>query len=232
LCSLWLSGCADSKSPLPATLTLKKDKTRFYGTVVHRDGNSITLVDENGDSHTFLLSELADIRYGTLAQTTDDSAIPPVDTAVLSATSATSGSVAEIKIPAGTTFPVRATEFIDSCCTPIGTIEVGVSDSNVTIAGGAVVIPQGANVTFVVRDAETEDGRATMQFELASADFGNRHYVISSANGGGEPGAVVSFFGPPDSTAGAGTQGKSLHLADNAAMTFRALTPVLMKPSR
>jgi hypothetical protein len=225
LFSLWLLGCGKPAPPESATLTLNKDKSHFSGTVVGRDKNSITLVGQDGFTHTFLLSEVSDIRYG-LNGNSDFSAVPD---SVTPPPHATSGEPAVIvRIPAGTLIPVRAGQFIDSCCSPIGTLVLGASDADVKGAGGKILIPQGANVTFTVRDQKTVEGRVTMQFELGSADFNNRHFLITSAAGGQEPGAVVTLVGSRDS----GMPGKSLHIEDNSSMIFRATTLLVMKSSQ
>ncbi len=49
---------------LYATLTLRSDGSHFYGTVVRRETNSITIMGSGGDTHTFLYGELLDIKYG------------------------------------------------------------------------------------------------------------------------------------------------------------------------
>jgi hypothetical protein len=199
--TLWLYGCGSGNTEMPATVTLNKDKTQFSGNVVRRDSSSITLVGDQGVTHTFLLTEVSDIRYGA-----------PI-----------------LRIPAGTPIAVRASELIDSCCAPIGTIEVGVSDADVKGPDGKVLIPQGANLTFVVRDRQMTEGSDTLQFELGSADFANRHYLISSAQGGHEPGAVLTISSSRNPAAGSDTSAKTIHLYYGSLMDFRTETPVTMK---
>ena len=226
--TLLLSGCSRSNPPVPATLTLNKDRSQFSGNVVRRDSTSITLVGDEGATRTFLLTEVSDIHFGTPSQKADIPPMaPPADVPL------PEGVPAVIRIPAGTQIPVRTGEFIDSCCTRIGTIELGVSDADVKRPGGNVLIPEGANLTFIVRDKRVSDGRDALQFELGSADFGHRHYLMSSAGGGQNPGAVLTLSGPGNlATESSGKMSKTLHLDDNSLIQFRAETPVEMKLSK
>ncbi len=62
-------------------------------------------------------------------------------------------------------------------------------------ADGKVLIPAGANVAFAVRDIKTVSKRIEMELEIASADFNNYHYVVSSMKSGTDPGAIAIFTG-------------------------------------
>lgn len=225
-------GCADRNPPLTATLTFRKDGTHFSGTVVRRDANSITITGEAGDTHTFLYTELSDIKEGVTDAKTVFSAPGTATPQVLPGEKPASAAEAVIPLPEGTYLPVRSSGFLDSCCVPIQALALGVMDANVKNSKGTVVIPQGASVTFTLKNEEVVDGRVTMQFELASADFDNRHYIVSSAKGGSERGAVVTFSGPKDGSPEARLRGNNLHIDDNSSMLFKAVTPVIFTLSK
>ena len=234
LTSFWLAGCGDSTPPLTVTLTFKKDGSHFNGTVVRREPNSITITGTDGDAHTFLYSELSDIKYGSTDEKTDFSSQLPSapESGGGSGSQATTASADVLQFPQGTTLPIRSNGFLDSCCVPIGAFALGFMDADIKNAKGAVVIPRGANVTFTLRDEKMVDGRVTMEFELGSVDFNNRHYLINSVKGGNQPGAVLTLTGPKEGSAEANARGKSLHVDDNSAMAFKAETPIVVKSSQ
>jgi hypothetical protein len=256
-----LAGCRDTTAPVIATLTFKNDGSHFTGTVVRREPNSITITGAQGDTHTFLYSELIDIKIGA-----PDTPTPParVDSqesassassssgfgagssvsAVAAANAANKSSTAranavasvsssgEILFPVGTEFPVRTMGFLDSCCVPVDGLSLGTIDDDIRNASGKVIIPVGANVTVHLLEKKKVDGRMTMNFELASADFGGRHYVISSTKGALEPGAAVRFTGAEDGSPEAKLRGLNVHLDDQSYMGFKAETPVVFKLSQ
>lgn len=240
---VWLWACAEPSAPLVATLTFRKDGSRFTGTVLRKDTSSITVLSNNtGDPHTFLYTELADISYGGSDGAT--SFAGPASTAAAESTAAgdktaSSGlkvaavsSGTAIQLPEGTELPVRNNGVLDACCLPMDSIALGVMDADVKNAEGRVLVPEGANVTLLVRDKKMVDGRVTMTFELGSADFDNRHYLISSAKGNLAPGAVVTFSGPQEGTPEAKLRGLWLHLDDRTYMGFKTATPTIFKLSK
>jgi len=225
----------ESTPPLTATLTFKKDGSHFTGTVVRREPNSITVTGSAGDVHTFLYGELADIKYGVVdakGDTDKDATAPSVATAPPTTGSSASVAGDVIELPQGVSLPVRSNGFLDSCCVPIGAIALGRMDTDIKNSKGAVLIPEGANVTFTLRNESIVDGRVVMQFELGTTDFNNRHFIISSSKGGTEPGATVSFTGPKEGSPEAKARGKSVHLDDNSAMPFKAETALVFKLSQ
>ena len=231
--SVWLWACAENNPPLMATLVFKKDGSRFTGTVVRKDVSSVTVLSATGDPHTFLYAELADIIYGTPDGTTSFAGAattesPGGDNKPRAAMAA--GGV--ITLPEGTEVPVRNNGVLDACCLPLDSISLGIIDAAVKSADGKVVIPEGANVTMVVRDKKMLDGRVTMTLELGSADFDNRHYLVLSAKGNLQPGAVVTFSGPQEGSAEAKLRGMWLHLDDRTYMGFKTATPTIFKLSQ
>lgn len=238
--SLWLSGCGDKQPPLFATLTFRKDGSQFSGSVVRREPNSITLTGSGGDTHTFLYTELADIKYGAPS----DPAGPSGSVAPASASAAGNApgtqptasrpvTAAEaIQLPPGTTVPVLNNGLVDSSFVPAGAITLGRTDSDVTAPGGKVLIPAGANVTITVREKKVVAGRMEMEFELGSADFYDHHYLVSSAKGSLEPGAVVTFQGAQASSPEARLRGENVHLDDGSLMEFKTATPTIFRPSQ
>lgn len=230
LAGVWLAGCAHHGPPLYATLTLKLDGSHFAGTVVRRDGQTITVTNPSGDTHTFLYAELADIRYGrpesSATSNVQGSGSPPESSA-----RAFIAGASLIQFPAGTEFPVRTSGFLDSCCLPPGALSLGIMESDVEV-GGKVEIPQGTNVTIEFLEKKKEDGRISMSFQLASADFGDRHYVFASPKGGHEPGAVVTFTGAKTGSPEATGRGPDVHLEDRTYMGFKAASPILLKASQ
>jgi hypothetical protein len=241
LLSVWLGGCGDSKPPLVATLTLKKDGTHFTGTVLRRDGNTITMSGSGGEARTFLYAELADISYGTpdTAPATSRSGSSAASNAPISA-SATGTHSAPASVPVGgpvrfavgTVFPVRSLGVIDSCCSPAGAISLGVLDAAVKSADGRITMPEGASVTILVRGQKIADNRVQMELELGSADFDGHHYQILSAQSALEPGAVVTLIGPQLGSKEAKIHPLNVHIEDQAYLAFKASTPTLLAPSQ
>jgi hypothetical protein len=236
--SLWLCGCGDTTPPLYATLTFKRDGSHFAGTVLRRDSKTITVTSPTGDTHTYLYDELADIKYGAPENPANVS-VPgsgsPSAGKSASGLAAPAGGVATgdsvIQFPVGSAFPVRTRGFLDSCCVPVGALSLGVLDADVKL-GGKVAIPAGTNVTMELVDTKTVDGRTSMIFQLGSADFGNRHYLFTTAKGGLEPGAVVTFTGAKDGSQEAKAHGLTVHLDDQSFMAFKAASPVILKASQ
>lgn len=242
LAFLWLSGCGDSNPPLYATLTLR-DGSHFAGTVVRREANSLTITGIGGDTHTFLYTELSHIEYGAPDNPTGTpvTATPATDSGASNKTgssrptpsgAATIPASGVIQFPEGTEFPVRTNGFLDSCCVPIGANSLGLMDADVKDSKGNVLIPQGASVVIVVREEKKVDGVISMTFELGSADFEGRHFLISSAKGGLEPGARVTFTGAREGSAEAKSHGVHVHLEDQTYMGFKAETPVNLRVSQ
>ena len=198
------------------TLTLKRDGSHFYGTVVRRDATSITVTGTSGDVHTFMLTDLAD----------DKPAPPPATTELAKPTPVPVGGDL-FRQPQGTQFVIRSNGFLDSCCIWLNDIELGVLDEDIKSPKGIVLIPQGANVTFTVRDQNTAGGRLSVTFELSTADYGGHHYQIS-------PGAVMTVTGEANLDAYTGApaaRGKPIHVEDHSAMLFKAATPIVFKLS-
>lgn len=232
---LWLCGCGDK--PLPATLTLKMDGSEISGTVVRRDQNSITITVGEGDSRTYLYSEISNIKYGpssgAAAPSGSATAVPASTTAdqpapVSAQSIPASGSFG---LPAGTVLTVVNNGMIDSSL-PAEIVTAGVIDSDVKAGDGKVLIPRGANVTIMVRDRKVVSGRLQMDFELGSADFYNRHYVISSARGWSEPGAVATLTGAQAGSQETKVRGENVHLIDQSLMEFKTQTPTVFKVSQ
>jgi hypothetical protein len=84
----------------------------------------------------------------------------------------------------------------------------------------------------MVRDKKMLDGRVTIQFELGSADFYDRHYLISSASSETDPGAVVTFSGAPEGSPEAKLRGLWVHVDDHTYMAFKTATPTIFKLSQ
>jgi hypothetical protein len=230
LACIWWSGCAKSTPPQSATLTLKKDGSLFSGTVVRREPQSITLTTPSGETKTFLNSEITAIQVGTQGDVTNFS--PAAVTRPSDSQARGSASPATvIRIPQGTEIPVRNNGVLDACCLPINSIALGVMDGDVKSADGKVLVPNGANVTIMVRDKKRVEGRVTMEFELGSADFDNQHYLVSSEKGT-EPGAVVTFVGAQEGSQEAKIRGLWVHLSDRTYMAFKAATPTVFTPSK
>lgn len=216
--SLWLLSCAKPVPPAEnITLTLKRDGSHFYGTVVRRDANSVTVTGASGDIHTFLLTDLA-----------DQSAPPPTATADPASPTPLPAGGDLFRRPQGTQFAIRNRGFLDSCCIGLNDIELGVLDADIKSPTGVVLIPEGANVTFTVKDQNTTGGRLSVTFELSTADYGGHNYQIS-------PGAVMTVAGEKNTDAYTGepaARGKPIHIEDNSAMLFKAAAPIVFKLSR
>jgi hypothetical protein len=238
---IWLSGCGDKAPAMNATLTFKRDGSHFSGTVIRREPGSITLTNASGETHTYLYSELADIRYespeppvsssGVQSQTAKpEAAVDSRSPAQPPASS--SPSAAEIKLPAGIEVPVASSGLLDSSFVPMSAITLGVVDSDVKTADGKVLIPAGANVTMLVQDKKVVSGRVQMVFEVVSADFNNRHYQVSSEKGPLQPGAMATFVGAQPGSQEAKLRGTNIHIDDHSLMTFKTETPTLIKVSQ
>ena len=221
ICSLWLVSCEKPKPQQNAVLTLKRDGSHFYGTVVRRDSNSITVSGSSGDIHTFLLTDLS----GVSIVGADDKSTQPV-TPVAESRSLTPLPAGgnQFEQPAGTQLAIRSNEFIDSCCTHLNDTELGILDADIKNSKGVVMIPTGANITFTVSDQTKADGRLSMTFELTTADYGGHHYVISS-------GAFMTVSGAKALTPEALTHGTTIHIDDKASMIFKASKPIVFKLS-
>lgn len=223
ICSLWLVSCAKpAQSPENVDLTLKRDGSHFYGTVVRRDAGSITVTSSSGDVHTFLMADLSDIHLTKAG----DKTTPPATQAPEPATPLPAGADL-FEQPQGTQFAIRSNGFLDTCCVRLNDIELGILDADIKSPAGVVLIPQGANVTFTVKDQTNSGGRLSMTFELSSADYGGHHYAIT-------PGAVMTVTGEKNTVAYTGEPakiGKPIHVDDHSALLFKAATPVTFKLS-
>jgi hypothetical protein len=226
---MWLSGCGSSAPTLYATVTLKSDGSHFYGTVVRRETSSITITGAGGDTHTFLYTELKDIKYGA-----QDSGAAPAAQAPSAQPSGQASTVPvsgeTVVIPTGTEVGVRTRGFLDSCCGEIGGLSLGTTDFDVKV-GGKIVMPQGASVTMERVDHKQVDGQVSLSFELRSADFQNHHYVFESSESGAPAGLLVTFTGAKSGTAEAKVRGTNVHLETQTFMGFRATVPVTLKRS-
>jgi hypothetical protein len=211
---LWLLSCARPvKPPENVDLILKRDGSHYYGTVVRREAGSITVTGSSGQVRTFLLTELAD--EPATPQVADS---PP--------TPLPAGAEMFLQ-PQGTQFAIRNNGFLDSCCVRLNDIELGVLDADIKSPKGVVLIPDGASVTFHVREQTNAGGKLSMTFELSTADFGGHHYTIT-------PGAVMTLTGEKETVAytrEAAANGKRIHLEDRSPMTFRATAPITFKLS-
>ncbi len=246
LAGIGITACDKKAPPVTATLTLKRDGSTFTGTVMRRETNSITVTSPAGETHTFLYTELTDIKTGApgspegskpasqdaSSQSASAQHETPSDSGVSSANSAPAPKGGVIQFPEGTEFPVRSSGFLDSCCVPEGALSVGVVDSNIKSPESASVIPEGSNVTMVLMNKTKVDGRVAMVFELATADFGGRHFIVSSARGGSEPGARVTVSGAKEGSPEAKARGLAVHVDDNSVLEYKALTPVVFKVSQ
>lgn len=217
------------------TVTLKSDHSQFSGTLVRRDANSITVTGQGGDTHTFLYSELTDYKLGAPAapQAGAQTGTQPGTAApVLATTSGSPGSPsASIQLPQGAVLPVVAKSFVDSSYAPDGAVGLGTMDSDVKSADGKVLIPAGANIAFGVREKKKVSNRLEMDLEIASADFNNHHYVVSSLKSGTDPGAIATFTGPEAGSKEALSRGEAVHIDSDSVMTFKAETPIVFKLS-
>jgi hypothetical protein len=215
--SVWLLSCAKPVKPQETVdLILKRDGSHFYGTLVRRDATSITVTGSSGDVHTFLLTELVDQTAPSAPATTSSTSPTPLPAG---------GNLFEQ--PQGTQFVIRNNGFLDSCCVRLNDIELGILDEDIKGPHGVILIPQGANVTFTVKEQKNAGGRLSMTFELSTADYGGHHYLIT-------PGTVMTITGEKESPAYAGQpmpRGKPIHLEDRSAMLFKAATAVVFKLS-
>ena len=173
-----------------------------------------------------LYSELADIRYGK----TDAGAPAGTGGSHSGSTPAqstgNSASAAEtIQVPAGTTIPVTNRGLIDSTFVPEHATLLAAMDADAKGPDGKVLIPADASVTLEVRERRVVDGRISMQFELSTVDFGNRHYIVSSAKGESEPGPVLTMMGAEPRTPDAKLRGPNLHVDDHSLMLFKSYDP-------
>jgi hypothetical protein len=221
---LWLFGCRQQK-PQFASLTLKSDGSHISGTVVRRETNSITITDASGSTHTYLYSELSQSETAPRPTAPSGSASAATQPATGAAQPVAAGS---ILLPVGIELPVVIQGMIDSGL-PTDTITSGKMNDDVKAADGHVLIPEGANVTILVREEKVESGRIKMLIELGSADFYNRHYVISSAKGWQEPGAVFTLLGAQPGTQQVTIHGANAHLEFDTVVPFRTETPTLLK---
>lgn len=219
ICCLSLLSCAKpAKAPENAVLTLKKDGSHFYGTLVRQDDNSITLTGPSGEVRTFMLTDLSNVQVpGTQVPAADTSPSPAPSPTPLPA----GGDL--FRQPQGTQFAIRNNGFLDTCCMRLNDIELGILDADIKNPQGVVMIPQGASVTFTVKDQSIIGGRLSVTFELTTADYGGHHYQISS-------GAVMTMTGEKNVAAYTGEPaaiGKPIHLEDNSGLSFKAAAPII-----
>jgi hypothetical protein len=222
---------------------MKDGGSHFSGTVVRQEKTSITLIGPDGNPRTFLYTELGGpVQYGSpnapdttsqpTAPASSGSSVtqgqnatdrPATSKPIEVAAAVTPGG--DISFPTGTEFPVRITGFLDSCCLPAGTLTLGRMDADLKGSNGKIAIPAGSNVVFNIASTGKVDGRVTMVFEISSADFGGRHYIVDT-------GAEVTFTGPKEGTPAAKTQGLNIHLQDQTYMGFKAVKPVTFRLSK
>jgi hypothetical protein len=237
LCFLF-SACHNSAPPT-AVLTFKSDGTHFAGTVVRREPTSITITGPSGDTHTFLYSELSNIQYGDTGAGSSASGAAPTGTGgAQSSGNQTQGasqptsSADSVQLPAGITIPVTNNGLIDSTFVPENATLLAAMDSDAKGPDGRVLIPAGASVTLKVRESKVVAGRVTMQFELSTVDFGNRHYIVTSARGDSESGPVATVMGAAPGSPEAKLRGANLHLDDHSLMLFKAASPSVLRVSQ
>lgn len=237
LACLWLPGCVSRKPETAVTVTLKRDGSQTTGTVVRRETNSITLADSDGGVHTFLFSEIADMkevlngngRPGPSGSTASGGSDRPGTGGPAEKSQSSVGAAGAIVLPSGTAFPVVTSWMIDTCCMPEGFYAPGTVDEDVSV-GGKVVIPQGASVTTVVADKKTADGRKSIRFEVGAVEFGGHHYTIESGKGGLEQGLTVSYTGAKEGSPEAKVHGLEVHVDSGSLMEFKAVSPTVVKP--
>jgi len=227
----------DSKPTQEATVTLKLDGSHFSGTVVRRKNNSITVSGPGGFVRTFLESELSDIKYAPSNSPLDSpggyhKGGSPGTSDKPAAAAAPSAVDRVIEFAKGAEFPIRSVGFLDSSSISPGAIFVGVTDADIKSRDGKVLIPQGANVTFGLLDNKKIDGHISMSFELDSADFDGRHYVVLPAAGKLGPGITAAFAGAKEGSPEARERGLNVHLDDQYYMEFRAAVPVTFRLSK
>lgn len=229
---LSLAGCAGKAPPAEVvTLTFKSDHSQFTGTVIRREAHSISVMGQGGEAHTFLYSELADIGPATSASP-QGNATQSTSASNSVATPASPGTPgAAISLPEGSTLLVTANSFVDSTYAPTGGVGLGSLYSDVKSSDGKTLIPAGANIAFAVREKKLVSNRLQMDLEIASADFTNRHYVVSPAKNGTDPGAVASFTGAEANSKEAVARGTAVHIDSGSVITFKAVTPIVFKPS-
>jgi len=227
-----LAGCADKAPPAQTvTLTFKSDHSQFTGTVIRREAHSITVMGQGGEAHTFLYSELTDIVPVTSA-TPQGAVARSTSASNAVATPASSGNPGvSISLPEGAVLPVVASSFVDSSYAPIGGVGLGSLESDVKSADGRILIPASANIAFAVREKKKVSNRIEMDLEIASADFGNHHYVVSSTKNGTDPGALAIFTGAETNSKEAVMRGTAIHIDSGSVIPFKAATPIVFKPS-
>ncbi len=237
LLCLVFCACHTSAPPVTAVLTMKSDGSHFAGTVVRSDPKSTEMVGPGGDTHTFLFSEISDIRYGNTSIGSSASGEGPASERGAQTSGAQKGgnpaSAGDtIQLPAGTTVPVANNGLIDSSFVPDGATLLAAMDADAKGSNGNVLIPAGASVTLTVREKKEVAGRMSMQFELGTVDFGNRHYIVTSAKGESEPGAVVPLMGAAPGSPEAKLRGTSLHVDEHSLLLLKTVSPTVLKVSQ
>lgn len=231
---LTISACGTKEPETYATLTLKRDNSRYHGRVVRRDATGVTMRGDGGDSRTFLYTELAGFTYDSAPGTQTPSPTEPASPSSPAVPSKPSILAPDhaFALPAGTPFPVRTKGFLDSCCIRNGWTAVGIVDADVRGPDGVVIVPAETVVVMNVRDLSNINGTVTLTMEVASVRIGERTFTVASTAGGNQPGIVAAFTGAREGSPESKTQGTAVHLNDQAFMDFRSATAVTFTPSQ
>lgn len=205
-CSKKDSSQASPDSTAPhATITLR-DGTAITGTVTSSSPTEVTLNMDSGGTRTVLTKDVKSMDYGdaTAAGTTT-----PTATAPATATAPTppgnapaapvpntprpervhpEASAIQTKtfiIPAGTEVSVRNDETIDSGNASEGQTYAAEVTNDVRDAGGAVVIPRGANAQLVIKSASGGGrirGASDLVVDLRSISVGGKQYLVDASD--------------------------------------------------
>jgi hypothetical protein len=198
-CSKKDSGQASSDSTAPhATITLR-DGTAITGTVTSSTPTEVTLNMDSGGTRTVLTKDVKSMDYGDATAaptaTATTGTTPPANTPAAPVPDTPrpervhpEASAIQTKtfiIPAGTEVSVRNDETIDSGNASEGQTYAAEVTNDVRDAGGAVVIPRGANAQLVIKSASAGGrirGASDLVVDLRSISVGGKQYLVDASD--------------------------------------------------
>lgn len=202
-----LTGCAKKQTPTssnqPQATVLLRDGTTMSGGVVESSPSEIKLLGSDGVTRTVAMDKVKSIDYGeTAAAQQPETAPAPQATAPAPSpqpaprepepkhephyrpTEAQVTSKTYV-VPAGTELPVRVEETIDSGKAVDGQVFAAEVTRDIHDAGGAVVIPHGANAQVIIKSASKGSrfhGSSDLVLDLKSISVAGRMYHVETAD--------------------------------------------------
>ncbi len=203
---LLLSSCANKSSGGAHATVMLRDGTQVSGSVKDSSASEITILGDDGVSHTIPMAQVKMVDYGAAppaAPATAASQPAPPSAATPAAPAGDAAPAPDpvhdnhyhpteaaittktYRLPAGTHLAVRVEETIDSARAVEGQTYAAELTRDVRDGEGNVVIPRGANAKIIIRSASKGGkfrGTSDLVLDLQSVSIDGREYELSTAD--------------------------------------------------